>query len=207
MSRARFITLEGGEGAGKSSQIHLIESWYCDRGLPVVTTREPGGTELSELIRDLVLHGEHREMSALTELLLIFAARAQHLEEVIRPALEEGKSVISDRFTDASFAYQGGGRELSESEIQTLADLVQRGLQPDLTLLLDIPVEIGLQRTKGRGTEDRFETESLRFLERVRQTYLERAAVFSERFQVIDASQDETMVWERIKGRLEALYP
>jgi dTMP kinase len=162
-----FITLEGGEGAGKSSQMARIKAWLEAHGHAVVTTREPGGTKLSELVRDVVLHGEHPEMSPMTELLLIFAARAQHVDQLIRPQLAAGRTVLCDRFTDASFAYQGGGRGVPEADIATLEALVQRDLQPDLTLLLDVPVTIGLERAAGRGSEDRFETESLRFLEAV----------------------------------------
>lgn len=201
--KARFITLEGGEGAGKSSQMDRIRSWLEARGQQVTVTREPGGTELSELIRDIVLHGQHHDMSPMTELLLIFAARAQHVDELIRPALEQGRTVLCDRFTDASFAYQGGGRGLPETVIEALQELALGGLKPDLTLLLDVPVETGLERTAGRGSQDRFESESLRFLERVRQNYLERAGDAPGRFVVIDAAAGEEVVWEQIEATLE----
>lgn len=200
--RGRFITLEGGEGAGKSSQMERIRHWLGERGHTVVCTREPGGTELSELLRDIVLHGQHPEMSPMTELLLIFAARAQHVDQLIRPHLEAGDTVLCDRFTDASFAYQGGGRGLPEEDILALERLVQRDLQPDLTLLLDVPVETGLQRAAARGTEDRFEGESEVFLERVRAAYLTRARRHSERFVVIDATADEASVWGAIERHL-----
>lgn len=203
--RGSFITLEGGEGAGKSSQMRRIAAWLESRGHEVVTTREPGGTPLSEQIRDVVLHGNHPEMSATAELLLIFAARAQHVDELIAPSLEAGRSVLCDRFTDASFAYQGGGRGLPEAHIETLEALAQKGLQPDLTLLLDVPVTTGLQRAAGRGSEDRFESESLAFLERVRAAYLARARRFPERFAVIDASVPEEEVWRAIERALETV--
>ena len=199
----QFITLEGGEGAGKSSQIERIRLWLEERGHTVVCTREPGGTKLSELLRDLVLHGRHPEMSPMTELLLIFAARAQHVDQLIRPHLEAGDTVLCDRFTDASFAYQGGGRGLPEADILALERLVQRDVQPDLTLLLDVPVATGLGRAEGRGTEDRFEGESRVFLERVRTAYLNRARDHAERFVVIDATKDEASVWDDIQRHLE----
>lgn len=198
-----FITLEGGEGAGKSSQMQRIRSWLETHGHSVIATREPGGTPLSEMIRDEVLHGGHDEMCPLTELLLIFAARAQHLEQSILPALAAGETVLCDRFTDASYAYQSGGRGLPEKDVATLEDLVQRGLQPDLTILLDLPVATGLQRAARRGTDDRFESESLRFLERVRAAYLSRARENPARFAVIDAGESEDDVWLAIRGVLE----
>jgi dTMP kinase len=200
---ARFITLEGGEGAGKSSQVARVADWLAARGHRVVCTREPGGTPLSEILRDLVLHGGHSEMSPMTELLLVFAARAQHIDELIRPSLAAGCTVLCDRFTDASFAYQGGGRGLPIADIETLERLVQRELTPDLTLLLDVPVQTGLSRTRGRNSEDRFETESSQFLEHVRQAYLNRAERHPERFEVIDASLDEASVWDQIQMALE----
>jgi dTMP kinase len=200
---ARFITLEGGEGAGKSSQVARVAEWLQAHGHQVVCTREPGGTPLAELLRDLVLHGEHREMSPMTELLLVFAARAQHIDELIRPSLAVGRTVLCDRFTDASFAYQGGGRGVPAADIEALERLVQRDLTPHLTLLLDVPVETGLARTRGRNSEDRFETESRQFLERVRQAYLARAERHPERFEVIDASLEQDAVWDRIRSALE----
>ena len=200
---AMFMTLEGGEGAGKSSQMKRIRDWLERHGHQVVTTREPGGTALSELIRDVVLHGEHPEMGPMTELLLIFAARAQHVHELIWPSLSAGKTVLCDRFSDASFAYQGGGRQLSVQDISSCEALAHRDLQPDLTFLLDVPVEVGLARARGRGSDDRFESESLAFLERVRQTYLDRAKQQPARFEIIDASKDEDAVWAQILVALE----
>ena len=222
-----FITLEGGEGAGKSSQMDRMAQWLERHGHRVVTTREPGGTPLAELIRDVVLHGEHPEMGPMTELLLIradgrleearigrirqkcvnllliFAARAQHVHELIRPSLSAGKTVLCDRFSDASFAYQGGGRQLPVQDISACEALAHSDLQPDLTFLLDVPVGLGLSRARGRGSDDRFESESLAFLERVRQTYLERAKEQPARFEIIDASQDEATVWAQIQAVLE----
>ena len=201
-----FITLEGGEGAGKSTQMRNIRNWLEKRGHTVVTTREPGGTGLSEIVRDIVLHGQHPEMSPHTELLLIFAARAQHVTQFIRPELEAGNTVLCDRFTDASYAYQGGGRGVASMDIAALEAIAHGGLQPDLTLLLDIPVTLGLERAATRGSEDRFETESRLFLERARDTYLQRARQFPERFSVIDAALDEKAVWEHIQHVLRQRF-
>lgn len=198
-----FITLEGVEGAGKSTQMQRIRRWLEEHGHEVIETREPGGTEIAELIRDVVLHGHHPEMAPRTELLLIFAARAQHVHELIRPALERGLCVLCDRFSDASHAYQGGGRGISESEIEALEGVAHPGLQPDLTLLLDLPVDAGLERASGRGSEDRFETESLAFLERARSHYLGRAKKHPDRFVVIDASTDQDGTWAQIEQALE----
>ena len=197
--RGVFITLEGGDGAGKSTQMRRVRGWLEQRGHEVITTREPGGTTLSELIRDVVLHGDHPEMSAHTELLLIFAARAQHVESLIKPALEAGRTVLCDRFTDASYAYQGAGRGLPRSDIAALEQMVQGDLRPDLTLLLDLPVETGLARASERGSEDRFETQSGTFLERAREAYLQRASEFPERYEVVDAAHNEQHVWRQIK--------
>lgn len=198
-----FITLEGVEGAGKSTQMKRVRRWLEKRGHDVVETREPGGTPLAEMIRDVVLHGDHPEMSPHTELLLIFAARAQHVEELINPALASGKTVLCDRFTDASYAYQGGGRGIPEEEIAILEALAQGDLRPDLTVLLDIPAREGLRRADGRGSEDRFETESLAFLERARQAYLSRAAAEPGRFVIVNAANEVEAVWQQIKHGLE----
>ncbi len=203
---ASFISLEGGEGAGKSSQMRRIRDWLTDRGHTVIETREPGGTPLAELIREVVLHGDHPEMSAYTELLLIFAARAQHVEELILPALKSGSTVLCDRFTDASFAYQGGGRGLPHQDIERLENMVMSELRPDLTLLLDLPVETGLTRATGRGSEDRFERETIEFLERAREAYLQRASEYPERFVVIDATRSAEHVWNEIEQCLELRF-
>ncbi len=197
-----FITLEGVEGAGKSTQMERIAAWLERHGHAVLQTREPGGTALAELIRDVVLHGDHPEMSPIAELLLIFAARAQHYAELIRPAIQAGQTVLCDRFSDASFAYQGGGRGLPENHIGALERIAHEGRQPDLTLLFDLPVELGLERATGRGAGDRFESETRDFLERTRQAYLVRAQAQPERFEIIDASPDEQAVWNRVRSVL-----
>lgn len=183
-----FITLEGPEGAGKSTNRDYLADRLRARGLPVLLTREPGGTPLAEHIRELLLAPCAEPMSADTELLLMFAARAQHLERVIRPALLQGMVVLCDRFTDATYAYQGGGRGLASERIAILEDFVQGALRPDLILVFDLPVEIGLRRAAERGRLDRFEQEDRKFFEVVRSTYLQRAAT-SPRYRVIDASQ------------------
>lgn len=183
-----FITLEGPEGAGKSTNRDYLADRLRARGLPVLLTREPGGTPLAEHIRELLLAPCAEPMSADTELLLMFAARAQHLERVIRPALLQGMVVLCDRFTDATYAYQGGGRGLASERIAILEDFVQGALRPDLILVFDLPVEIGLRRAAERGRLDRFEQEDRKFFEAVRSTYLQRAAT-SPRYRVIDASQ------------------
>jgi len=203
----RFITLEGGEGAGKSTMIERMEAWLRDSGNEVVTTREPGGTPLAEQIRNLVLDASPDEdddtPTELTELLLMFASRAQHLDRVIRPALTAGKTVLCDRFTDATWAYQGGGRGLPGEWISTLEKLVHGDLQPDLTLLLDIEAGHGLDRALNRGVPDWFEREQVEFFERVRGVYRARAAADPDRFRVIDASGNEDFVWSQIQSCLE----
>jgi dTMP kinase len=186
--RGKFITLEGLDGAGKSTHLE----WLAERlrrvvGREVVVTREPGGTPLGERLRELIL-GEPMDVG--TETLLVFAARQQHLVEVIRPALERGAWVLSDRFTDATFAYQGGGRRVPAAKLAALEEWVQEGLQPDLTLFFDVPVGVGQARLRaGQGRLDRFERESTTFHERVRAAYLERAARSSTRIRVIDATR------------------
>lgn len=185
----KFITVEGIEGVGKTTQLEAICVHLKRRGISVVRTREPGGTPLGEAIRELLLSNSWSSMHVDTELLLMFAARAEHLQTVIRPALEDGNWVVCDRFTDATYAYQGGGRGSSEMRISGLEDWVQGGLRPDLTLLLDAEVTIGLSRAKMRGTADRFEQETLAFFERVRKIYLKQAMQQPTRIQVIDASR------------------
>ncbi len=187
-SRGRFITLEGIEGAGKSTQISAIRSLLEERGLAVVTTREPGGSPIAERIRALLLDPGNAGMSPLAELLLVFAARAEHLHKVIGPALARGAWVLCDRFTDATYAYQGGGRGLDPGEIGVLERLVQGDLRPDLTLVLDLPPSVGLERARGRGGTDRFESEREAFFEGARRVYLERAAARPDRYRVVDAA-------------------
>jgi len=198
-----FITLEGPEGAGKSTNRDFIASRLRERGVEVLLTREPGGTPLAERIRELLLAPSDESMAVDTELLLMFAARAQHLDRVIRPALEAGQVVLCDRFTDATYAYQGGGRGVSMARIAELERFVQGSLRPDLTLVFDLPVEVGLQRAAARGRLDRFEQEDRSFFDAVRQTYLERAAQAPERYRVIDAAKPLADV----QRYLDALLP
>jgi len=193
--RGRFITLEGGEGVGKSTNVAFVEAWLKERGIEVVRTREPGGTARAEAIRELLLDPSPNEpLSVDAELLLVFAARAQHLAEKILPALERGAWVVCDRFTDATFAYQGGGRGIDAQRIAQLEQFVQRGLAPDVTLLLDMSPEAAKERLEGRLRDlntqrDRFEQERVEFFMAVRRAYLERAASAPERFALIDAAQ------------------
>ncbi|GAB6041903.1 dTMP kinase [Endothiovibrio diazotrophicus] len=198
----RFITIEGTEGGGKSTQMAHVERYLKGRGVEVVLTREPGGTELGEALRELLLGHRHDGMSSDAELLMMFAARAQHLEKVIRPALAEGKWVLCDRFTDASFAYQGGGRGIPFEHIAALEQWVQGDFRPDLVLLFDLPVEVGLARAGARGAADRFEKEQAEFFERVRAAYLERAGAAPERYRIIDASRTIEEVSARVEGAL-----
>ena len=200
--RGRFITIEGGEGAGKSTMMGRVADWLENAGHRVIRTREPGGTELAEKLREILLDRNNISLSGRAELLLMFAARAQHLEELIRPALARGDWVLCDRFTDATWAYQGGGRGLPRHEIESLEMLVHGDLQPDLTLLLDLPVELGLKRAARRSAADRFEQESTQFFERVRAAYLERAEAAPERFAVIDAASNMEQVWSQIDSVL-----
>jgi len=194
-----FITVEGGEGAGKSTQIARMAAWLEEQGHTVVLTREPGGTRLAERLREQLLDRQNEDLGALTELLLMFAARAQHLHELIRPALARGETVVCDRFTDATWAYQGGGRGLPDGAISTLEQLVHGDLQPHLTLLLDLPVKEGLRRAALRSESDRFESESVEFFERVRAAYLGRAHGDPERFAVIDAARAVDDVWQQVE--------
>ncbi len=206
LDKGLFITLEGGEGAGKSTQNKRIVEWLTNRGLQVVEAREPGGTKVSEQIRKVLLDTRNAGLNATAELLLMFAARSQLVEEVILPALAKRQVVVCDRFADASYAYQGGGRELGPEAVATVEQLVLGALQPDLTLLFDVPVKVGMTRVAGRGEADRFELESVRFFERVRNAYLARAKAHPERFRVIDANLDEQQVWMQVKAVLEEVF-
>lgn len=204
MSRGRFITLEGIEGVGKSTHLARIADWLQRQGHETLITREPGGTKTGEAIREVLLHGKDMQIDATTELLLMFAARAQHLQQLVRPALANGVYVICDRFTDATYAYQGGGRALPVEHIRLLEQFVQRGLQPDLTLLFDASVRTGLARANRRGEADRFEAETVGFFERVRQTYLDRARAEPDRFRLIDAEGPVEDVERQLVHVLEA---
>jgi len=207
--RGRFITLEGGEGVGKSTNVAFVEAWLTAQGIEVVRTREPGGTPRAEAIRELLLDPSPQEpLSVDAELLLVFAARAQHLAEKILPALTRGAWVVCDRFTDATFAYQGGGRGINSARIAQLEQFVQQGLSPDLTLLLDMPPEAAKERLEGRLRDlntqrDRFEQEQADFFMAVRRAYLERAAAAPERFALIDAAQPLAAVQAALSGVLE----
>ena len=203
-SPGRFITVEGIEGVGKSTNLGFVANELRRAGHTVVETREPGGTALGERIRDLLLSPDTR-IGPLSELLLMFAARATHLDEVINPALSSGKWVVCDRFTDASHAYQGGGRGLPGTTISTLASLVQGDLRPDLTLLLDAPLRVSAERQAGRGHRDRFEQEPAEFFGRVRQAYLDLAAGDPARVRLIDANRPLTNVQEDIRRALAEL--
>nr|WP_306466498.1 dTMP kinase [Pseudomonas sp. HD6421] len=198
-----FITLEGPEGAGKSTNRDYLAARLREHGLDLVLTREPGGTPLAEQVRELLLAPRDEPMAADTELLLVFAARAQHLAEVIRPALARGAVVLCDRFTDATYAYQGGGRGLSLERIATLEQFVQGDLRPDLTLVFDLPVEVGLARAAARGRLDRFEQEGQAFFEAVRQAYLQRAQGDSQRYCLLDAAQP----LQAVQRSIDALVP
>lgn len=197
-ARGLFITIEGGEGVGKSTNLAFLERLLVNNSIDVVITREPGGTPLGEQIRELLLQVRQEGMSATTELLLIFAARAQHIQEVIEPALAAGKWVLCDRFTDATYAYQCGGRGLEWGVVRQLEELVQNKLRPDFTVLLDLSVSTGMARAKGRGNLDRFEQETLDFFERVRSYYLRLAKEDRDRYRVIDASA----ALEEVHGKL-----
>jgi|TARA_A100001518_G_C1219938_1_gene63772 dTMP kinase len=198
-----FITLEGPEGAGKSTNREYLAERLREQGVDVLLTREPGGTPLAERIRELLLDPSDEPMAADAELLLVFAARAQHLQQVIRPALAKGSVVLCDRFTDATYAYQGGGRGLSIERIAQLEQFVQGELRPDLTLIFDLPVEVGLARAAARGRLDRFEQEGRGFFEAVRQAYLQRAEQAPQRYRVLDAGQ----TLAQVQADIDALLP
>jgi dTMP kinase len=198
MKRGKFITLEGGEGVGKTTNLRFIQGYLQQQNISVTVTREPGGTTLAEKIRQLVLDADSEKVAETSELLLMFAARAQHIQHVIAPALAQGNWVLCDRFTDATYAYQGGGRGVSIETIAWLEQLVQGELRPDLTLLLDAPIEIGMERAQKRGAFDRFEVEKISFFTRVRDMYLSRAAQQPERIKVIQAHQSLANVQQDI---------
>lgn len=205
MVKGKFITIEGTEGVGKSTNIAFIQDWLVKQGIDVVMTREPGGTPLAEELRQILLAKRDEAFDPSAELLLIFAARAQHLAQVILPALSRGAWVVSDRFTDATYAYQGFGRGLNLETIETLENLVQGTLRPDLTLVLDIEVELGLARASARAELDRFESEKVEFFERVRAGYQKRAEQNPQRYARVDAGQSLEKVQQDIERVLKSL--
>jgi len=205
LSKGCFLTVEGIEGVGKTTNIEFIKNFLTEHKIPLVVTREPGGTEIAERIRAILLNNEQEPLADDAELLLVFAARAQHLKHLIMPALAKRQWVICDRFTDATYAYQGGGRGLSLDKIAQLENAVQGDLRPDMTFILDVPVSVGMQRARKRGELDRFEQEHHDFFERVRQTYLDRAQAAPERYRVIDASQTLPEVQLSLKQALISL--
>jgi dTMP kinase len=202
MSAGKFITLEGVDGAGKSTHLGFVAEWLRQQGREVIVTREPGGTPLGETLRELLLH---RDMDADTELLLMFAARQAHLAELILPALARGAWVVSDRFTDASYAYQCGGRGIEVARIAALEAWVQRGFSPDLTLLFDVPPEVAEARRSAARAADRFEREADSFFSRVRNAYLERARAEPDRMRVLDARHCIAELQREISQLLQAL--
>ena len=197
-----FITIEGTEGVGKSTNVEFVRQYLADKGIALRLTREPGGTPLAEEIRELLLQPRDEVVCDDAEILLVFAARAQHVDQVIKPSLEKGEWVLSDRFTDATFAYQGAGRGISWNRIQQLEQYVLGDLRPDLTILLDIPVEVGMARVMQRGEPDRFEREKLDFFDKVRQGYHHRLRAEPDRFALIDASQSLQGVQQQIAAAL-----
>jgi dTMP kinase len=206
--RGRFVTFEGGEGAGKSTQITRAAAWLHSRGTEVVVTREPGGTPRAERLRAMLLERDAEPMPQACELLLMFAARVTHVDNLVRPAVARGAWVLCDRFTDATYAYQGGGRGLPVAQIDALAGIAHPDLWPDLTLLLDLPVDAGLARAAQRNGDDgpdRFESEQRAFFERVRGTYLARARQEPRRFRVIDAARSVDDVSADVRAALEHL--
>jgi dTMP kinase len=202
--RGAFISLEGVEGVGKSTNVAFAADAVRRAGYDVVTTREPGGTQLGERVRDWILNGDHGTLSPEIEALLMFAARARHLDEMIRPALDTGRWVVCDRFTDATIAYQGGGRGVSRTLLDALRAEIQKGLEPDLTLLLDAPLDVGASRISARKP-DHFEREQRPFFERVRAAYLSLAAQHPERIKLVDAAMPLPEVQRRIEAEIAAL--
>ncbi len=206
-TRGRFITLEGGEGVGKSTQLARLGDWLRGRGIDVLLTREPGGTAVGEAIRAVLLDCDLPTMHADTELLLMYAARVEHVRRRIEPHLAAGGWVLSDRFADASHVYQGAGRGIDPARIEALERWALGGFRPDLTFLLDMPVAAGMARVRARGAADRFERERLAFFERVRAAYLARADREPDRFEVVDADRDADTVSAELVARLQARWP
>ena len=201
MKRGFFITLEGVEGAGKSTMVNFIEDFLIKAGHNVIKTREPGGTRIGEQIREILLKNENNNLIADTELLLMFAARAQHMNEIITPALSSGKTILCDRFIDASYAYQGGGRGIDASRINLLEKWIESDLSPDLTLLFDLDVSVGMARAKKRNSADRFEQEKNIFFEKVRSCYLKRAEDEPDRFRIINSE----LPLQKVKNQTETV--
>jgi dTMP kinase len=201
--KGKFITVEGIEGVGKTTNMKYLQQLITAAGRELVVTREPGGTPLGEAIRGLLLDPKYTGMDPDCELQLMFAARAEHIDKVIWPAIEAGTWVLCDRFTDATYAYQGGGRGVDTKKIATLEQLVQGDFRPDLTLLLDVPAELGLMRAGSRSAPDRFEQEQVEFFERVRQAYLDMARTHDGRYRVIDASQPLAAVQRQLAAELQ----
>ena len=198
-----FISLEGVEGVGKSTAKTWIEHFIRQHGIDLVVTREPGGTEVAEQIRQVLLHSHQEPVASDTEVLLMYASRAQNIHQVITPALAANQWVLADRFADASLAYQGGGREVGQERMTIINDWVLQGLKPDLTILLDAPVEVGLQRLEARGDKDRIEQEAVHFFHRVRETYLKLADDEPDRYRIVDATQSIVEVEEQLRRILE----
>ncbi len=205
MTMGKFITLEGVEGVGKTTNLNFIASYLTSNGKKIITTREPGGTKIAEKIRDLLLEHNEEKLCNESELLLMFAARAQHIENIIKPALDAGKWVVCDRFTDATYAYQGGGRHFKMADINWFEKFVQKGLSPDKTVLLDLSVDVGLERAAGRSEPDRFESEKKAFFNNVRRVYLERAKAEPNRFCIVDASKSIEQVQKNIQRYLDKM--
>ncbi len=205
MKTGKFITIDGVEGAGKSTQIKFICDYLQAKGINVVLTREPGGTDLGEKIRELLLSTQTQSMHNDSELLLMFAARNEHIHHKIMPALGRGDWVLSDRFTDASYAYQGGGRGLNIERIEQLERWVLGDFAPDMTLLLDIPVEQGMSRVESRGEKDRIELEKMDFFQRVRQAYIDRSKKYPDRIKLIDSSKEREHTSQQIQQILDSL--
>jgi len=206
MARGKFITVEGSEGVGKSTNVDFLASTIKEQGFEVICTREPGGTPIAERIRQILLEHGEEPLPDIAELLLFFASRSLHISNKIRPALAAGKWVICDRFTDASRAYQGSGRGLDMQRINLLAEWVEDDLQPDMTLLLDAPAEVGMQRAEQRGESDRLESEQISFYERVRAGYLELAKAHPERYRVVDAARPLQEVQALIGEQLVQMF-
>jgi len=200
MNKPLFISLEGVDGAGKTTHIHFIEDYFRTKGLPFYMTREPGGTDLGEKLRLLLLH---EEMDALTETMLMFAARCEHIQTIIKPKLDQGITVVSDRFTDATYAYQAGGKGVDARSIDVLKSLVQKDLDPDLTFLFDVPVEISIERLKDTRTMDKFEREERSFHQTIRNAYLDLAQSFPQRFHVLNGTHAIEAIQDEIKLMLD----